>query len=301
MPSISRVEALRVGLAVVVTGGLLALVARSVDGERLVSLLAGVRPLGVVLAVAAVPVQVALAAWRWRTASLGLGIELGRVEAFAETGLAILVNQLLPSGLAGEVVRVWRQRGRRRPTSAIVGAAVTDRGLGFAAFLVTLGASVVAWPFVHRGMPPFVPVGLALGAGALWGMVLVDPDRWPWIGEVARAVREVALDPRNATVLIATSGALMVAIFVQAALCAWALELPRVFGMLTLLPLYLLSMLIPLSVGGWGPKEAAALGLFPMVGWSTTEAAALSTLFGVTTLLGSASFGLVPLVMRGRR
>jgi len=300
MRSISPAErAFRVGLPVVVTVGLLAAVARVVDSERVGELLLGARPGGVVAAAGMVPVQVGLAARRWRAASRSLAIDVGTGEAFGETGLATLLNQLLPSGLAGEVARVWRQRRPGRSTSDVVGAAVTDRGLGLATFVLVLVASLLAWPLLHPGAPPWIALGIGSVVGLGLAGALALPGRVPGLGVVAGAVRRAVLDREHRAVLVATSGGFLAAIFVQAALCAWAIGLPAGLRLVSLLPLYLLAMLVPLSVGGWGPKEAAALGLFPLLGWTGDEAAAFSTLFGLTTLLGSVGFGLVTLRPRG--
>jgi len=201
--------------------------------------------------------------------------------------------------MAGELARVLRQRRPERATADVVAAAITDRGLGFATLGLVLVASLVSWPLVIPGAPPLVAValGVILGLGLLVA-VLMTPERVPGLGAVAQAVRRAVLDGRHRGVFAVTSAGFLAAIFVQAGLCAWALGLPSGIGLATLLPLYLLSMVVPLSVGGWGPKEVAAVGLFPLIGWSIDEAAAFSTLFGLTTLLGSAAFGIVALTPR---
>ncbi|MEM6930719.1 MAG: lysylphosphatidylglycerol synthase domain-containing protein, partial [Myxococcota bacterium] len=219
-------------------------------------------------------------------------------EAFAETGLATLLNQLLPSGVAGEVARIWRQRHPQRATSDVVAAALTDRGLGFATFVAALTLSLIAWPWLHPGTPPLLPIGAALALTVGGAMLLAVPSAVPAVGPVIHAIRRATTDRRTTTVLVSASVAFLAAILAQALVCAWALGLPGGLGLLGLLPLYLLSMLVPLSVGGWGPKEVAAVSLFPLLGWSAADAAAFSTVFGLTTLLGAAVFAPVALFRR---
>ncbi|MEN0061693.1 MAG: lysylphosphatidylglycerol synthase transmembrane domain-containing protein [Myxococcota bacterium] len=293
----SRADVLRWLVPGLVTAGLLFAVSRAVDRAELVRHLGLVPGWTVLAAAALVPVQVGLAAIRWRATNAHLGLQLSSGEAFAETGLATLLNQLLPSGIAGEVVRVWRQRRPDRSTAQVVGAAVADRGLGLATFVVVLLVSLLLWPVIHSGIPPMVSLGAAglLVVGGA-GVMRVSED-WAWVGPSAQAAREAVLGERRG-VLVLTSVGFLAAIFLQAAGCALALGLPVGFGFLTVLPWYLLSMLIPLSVGGWGPKEVAALGLFPLVGWGPEAATAFSTMFGLTTLVGSIPFALGGLVRR---
>jgi uncharacterized membrane protein YbhN (UPF0104 family) len=77
------------------------------------------------------------------------------------------------------------------------------------------------------------------------------------------------------------------------AFCARAvgvvLPLPAV---LTLIPLILTAMLIPLSIAGWGWREGAAAALFPLAGATPEAGLAASAAFGAV-LLVSALPGLV--------
>lgn len=293
MSSTSLTSVLRLVLPVAVTGALLVAIARLLDGPTFAAQLAAVRPEGLVLAAAMVPLEVALAGRRWQAASASLGVDLEGREAFAETGLATLLNQLLPSGLAGEAVRVWRQRTSQRPWTRILGAVMADRGLGLATFAIVLVTSLLTWPILHPGTPPAASIGAAGALTLAGGMVLVVPPHWPRVGPLIDALRHAVFDRRHPHVLVATSFGFLATIFVQAWLCAWSLSLPAGATFLTLLPLYLGAMLVPLSVGGWGPKEVAALSVFPLTGWTLEEAAAFSTVFGLSTLLGALPFTLV--------
>jgi len=70
--------------------------------------------------------------------------------------------------------------------------------------------------------------------------------------------------------------------------CAYAVgaSLPPAAA-LVLVPLVLLSMLIPLTIGGWGLREGAAVALLPVAGTTTAEALAASVAFGLAILVGS--------------
>ena len=63
----------------------------------------------------------------------------------------------------------------------------------------------------------------------------------------------------------------------------------------TVVPLCLLTMLVPIGIGGWGTREAAATALWPLFGFTGAEGLAASLLYGVFSLAGTALPGLVVL------
>jgi uncharacterized membrane protein YbhN (UPF0104 family) len=66
------------------------------------------------------------------------------------------------------------------------------------------------------------------------------------------------------------------------ALCARAVGAPLPLGaVLGLVPLILFTMLIPLTVAGWGLREGAAAALFPVAGASAEAGLAASIAFGL--------------------
>ncbi len=65
----------------------------------------------------------------------------------------------------------------------------------------------------------------------------------------------------------------------------------------TVIPLCLLTMLIPIGIGGWGTREAAAAALWPLFGFTGAEGLAASLLYGLLSLVGAALPGIVVLVV----
>ena len=69
-----------------------------------------------------------------------------------------------------------------------------------------------------------------------------------------------------------------------------------------LIPLVLLTMLVPVSIAGWGVREGAAALLWAAAGLSATEGAAISATYGLLVLLSSLPGGLILLsVLRHRQ
>lgn len=265
---------LRAAGGVLVSGGLLGVLAWRLDGAKILADLAGLH-LGWLLAAAALgPFQVALAAERWRLASGALGAPLRRVEALTEYALSTLLNQILPGGVAGDVGRVVRQR--RRGLGLATGAALVDRGLGLLALCLLTVCGLLAWP--GRPAGTLVAVGLVI-----FGMIVLI------------AVLRHRLVPALGPQLLAhgaLSATLLATLLLGFHLCGRALGADLGPALWSAVPLLLLAMSLPLSWGGWGPRELSAAALLPAFGWTPEAAVALSATYGLSVLLGALPGGL---------
>ncbi len=229
------------------------------------------------LAVLLGPVQFALAGLRWRAIADALGSPMGRREAITEYGLSSLLNQLLPGGVAGDLIRVWRRRpqhGLGRATRA----AVLDRWIGLWVHVsVTLCG---LWLVAPR-------TGEAIAVAALFALLCAIPLLPTQLGRQARwALRRAGIAMIGLSVLL--TGTFLGAF----ALCGQALGEPPGTWVVAGVPLVLLAMAVPVSVGGWGLREATAVAILPRFGWSPEGALAVSTLYGLTALVGALPGGI---------
>ncbi|MFN3294312.1 MAG: YbhN family protein [Gemmobacter sp.] len=281
---------LRAALAVL----LLALLWRLVDGGAAVRRLAGADAGLLAAAAAALVVQTLLSAWRWRLTAARLGLALRPAEALREYWLAQLVNQAVPGGVAGDAARALRQSGQAGLMAS--GQAVAfERLAGQLGLMAVMAAGFGGTLAVPGGLDwPLWVGGLWLAAGVA-GLVLLAGVRRLAPGQAAafrqavgaRGVRGVqaALSLGTASCNVAGFG-----------LCAWAVgaDLPAA-GFVTLVPLVLMAMLVPLTIAGWGLREGAAAALFPLAGLAPAEGMAASLAFGLV-MLGTAAPGLAGLV-----
>jgi hypothetical protein len=67
---------------------------------------------------------------------------------------------------------------------------------------------------------------------------------------------------------------------------------------LVLMQLVALVTALPISIGGWGVREVAMVGLFGLIGLPASAALALSVQLGVLSLLAALPGGLVLLLLR---
>lgn len=278
------------------------------DGPQAMRLLARADPGWLGAAMLALTAQTVLSALRWRLTArqLGQAIPLGR--AVGEYYLAQVVNQSLPGGVlgdAGRAVRARHQAGLRRAGAAVA----IERMAGQVALFAVLAAGSVAvtlWPgglVLPEWVPGLVAVLMAAGLGAAAGIAGAGRLRGR-VGRVARDLRGAlavtllapgAL-PRQIGLNLAITGANLSAF----AFCARATGTQlSVSEAAVLVPLILLTMILPLTVSGWGLREGAAAGLFPLVGASAQAGLAASLAFGLV-FLASTLPGLLVLVAQRR-
>ncbi|WP_083656224.1 lysylphosphatidylglycerol synthase transmembrane domain-containing protein [Mongoliimonas terrestris] len=289
---------------------LLGAVAVAVDPAALGAALARTRPEIVALAAVVVALQILASAWRWRYTAGRLGLDLPFATAAADYHLSSLLNMVLPGGVAGDALRALRPRitaDGRSPLRAAIRSVVMERMAGQVAFAAVAAgglaaATVAGLPGVPNGAGALVaaaPATIAAGAGLVAIAARLGPT------PVRDGLRDLGPDLRrsfwtgNAFWVQAAVSLLIAASYVAVFwLCAEALGAPLpAFGVLVLVPLVLLSMLVPLSIGGWGVREAAAAALWPLAGLSAAEGAATAALYGIVAMLGTVP-GLAVLAIR---
>lgn len=273
-----------VGLVVIVW-----LLWRAVDWREALALLQSVDPRWLVAAAIALTVQTVLSALRWRITAAQLGIEISVSEALREYYLSQVVNQSLPGGVVGDAGRAVRARGQAG-LLASGQAVVFERVAGQLGLLAVLLVGLVAAFVVPTGMtwPMWlvVPVAIAFVMLACVGGVLaLQASSDTVLGRSIRSFTHAVAGPdvwRRQAVLSLGTACCNIAGF---ALCAAALGVALPFlAAVSLVPLILFAMVLPLSISGWGLREGAATILFPLVGASMSEGLATSVAFGLIFL-----------------
>ncbi len=222
--------------------------------------------------------QTGLAALRWREVARGAGISLRPADAFRYTMIGAFFNQALPSSIGGDAVRLWLIRDRAGLRAAAY-TALVDRGIGL---LVLAALIVIGLPFSpplvhdnrtidthHTGCcQPCVSVGLVLFG-------LVD---WPWLRRFpparhlhgcAQLAAHIIFNWRSfmSTTALSTANHILAAVLVYAAV--QAIAAPATFGEILALALpVLLVCMLPLSIAGWGLREASMAAAFVSAGLS---------------------------------
>ncbi|MFK7890675.1 MAG: lysylphosphatidylglycerol synthase transmembrane domain-containing protein [Granulosicoccus sp.] len=266
-----------------------------VDVKQSFTLLWEVQPLWTIAAILMVQVQIILSAQRWRLTAKRLGLQIGILRSICEYYLGTLANMVLPGGVVGDASRIYRNR---QPDGLAVSAhaVVLERTAGqIALFFITL-AGCVLWPvFMRSSFPQF---GLWLLIVTLSLLALVGLCIYLLVRFAPKALSRFLVDfgpsiqiawladrqwIRQAVLSIGIVFTYLLIFFFSALAVGEPLS---VVATLTVVPLVLLSMVVPVSVGGWGIREAAAASLWPIVGLSSEAGVATSIVYALVTIIG---------------
>jgi len=238
-----------------------------------------------------IPVQIVVASIRWCDISNDLGLPMSHGEAVREFGLSALLNQVLPGGMVGDGVRVWRQRVQHGELGQPLRAAVVDRAIGQLAQVMVTLFGLVLWVFVHPQSPPLVAWLVA------FGMLMFMGSMWVWplpglrglIGDAKQALNSGKRRLRHTMLSLGLMGLFLLCFWC----CAQALDLPLGIETLTAIPLLMLALILPVSVGGWGLREVSATAVLGTLGWTVEQSVALSAAYGLVNLAGMSPAALV--------
>lgn len=294
-----RLRALRVPLQLAVTAILLVLLWRLSDGQTLLARLARAEPMWVAAGLLCVTLSMIFGALRWRYTAGRVGAGMTVERALREFYLAVFLNQVLPGGVSGDAVRAWRHGKRaaeheRAGVGPAVRAVIIERVANQMVLSLFMLGSLSLWPWMpgaFEAVGVWVPLvgAVVVLAGALVAVALfARRGAGSRMDRFFRDVRLALLGPRTLLAHLGL-GFLVTASCVAAFYCAaHAVDATlSLFHLLALVPAALLSMTIPISIGGWGVREASTVALWTMAGLLPGEALASSIAYGVLALLGS--------------
>ena len=277
---------------------------RQVDLVELGRLARAFSAQSLLLAAALMVLQALLLAWRWQRLLRFLGQPLRPKLALRWVLVGLFFNQALPTSVGGDAFRVWAlHRHGTAPGTAFASVAL-ERVTG-----VTLMALMIALcvPTLQPGLPAGVAWALMASAPALVAAlaVIALADRLPlqWLPAAILAsltstsggLRRLLASPSD------TLGLSLLAI--AASLCgfgaAWVLgrslgiEQQPLSAVVVVLGGAMLVSLLPISLGGWGVREATVVALFTALGVAPERALAMSVAFGLLQLAVSLPGGML--------
>jgi uncharacterized membrane protein YbhN (UPF0104 family) len=252
-----------------------------------------------------------LSAWRWCLVARGLGLPLGLAEAVAHCYRALFLNSVLPVGVLGDVHRAVSHGRRAGDVGRGVRAVVLERSAGLVvAVVVGIGALLTRPELLEAAVGPLVPgrtvvVGLVvvLATVAVLGTRAV---RGPRGSRVRAALGRGLADVRAGVLSLGTwPGVVLLSVATLAGYLALFVVAARAAGsraplgeLLPLLVLALLAMVVPIGIGGWGPREAVAAVGFGAGGLGAAQGLTAALVYGVLSLVSCLPGGVVLLLRR---
>ncbi len=230
---------------------------------------------------------------RWRLVARGLGMDLPLRSAVASYYRSQFLNTVLPGGVLGDVHRAARHGRDVDDLGRSFRAVAWERSAGQVVQVAIVAIVLVAVPSPVRSSMPVVLVALAatvLVAVLLARALPTDGTAW-W----ERALRTAVSDARDGLLARRSwPGIVLTSLVIVAGHTATFLVAARAAGSTAsptrLLPLVLLVLLattLPISIGGWGPREGVAAWAFSLGGLTADQGVATAVVYGVLVLVAS--------------
>jgi uncharacterized membrane protein YbhN (UPF0104 family) len=293
-------------IKILISLALLYLALRKVDLTELASRVNNLASLGwIVVAIAVTFLQIFVGVLRWRRISAECGAPLGLGKAMRFNLIGTFFNQTLPSSIGGDAVRLWLVARGGAGWRAATYSIFVDRAIGLIALAIIIVASL-PWSYNLIGDPhgrsALLFVDFAALAGGV-GFLVLGALPWPWLKRwwgthhlhaCAVIANRVIFSRKDGPAIAVLS----ILVHVLAVVIAWcvvqSITAPVVFGQIfQLVPPVMLITMLPISIAGWGVREASMALAFGYAGLLPNEGVNISLLYGAVTFLVGAFGGLV--------
>jgi glycosyltransferase 2 family protein len=292
-------------IRVLVSLGLLYLALRGINFAAIQSRLSQINLGWIGFAIFVTIFQIFLGALRWREISALCGAPLTDPQAFRFNMIGAFFNQTLPSSIGGDAMRLWLLKRTGAGWRAATYSILTDRAVGLIALAIIIVASL-PWSYrmigdAHGRLALVFVDFAALAVGS--GFLLFGYLPWPWLKRwwLTRHIHACSVIA-NQVIFNRKSGpkivVLSLSIHVLAVVIAWcavrSITAPADFEQVFLLtPPVMLITMMPVSIAGWGVREASMMVAFGYAGLARMDGTVVSILFGAVSFMVGAIGGLV--------
>jgi uncharacterized membrane protein YbhN (UPF0104 family) len=265
-------------------------------------------------------VTVLAATWRWHLLLRAQRVTVRRRTLFASFLVANFFNNFLPSNIGGDVIRIADTAKPAQSKTLATTVVLVDRGLGLLGLVLVAALGATAAGTTHHATGPIWPallwVGFLLAAIAsapavlapagfgrlLQPLTVFHPE---WVGDRIDTITAVLVRFRQSPRALA--GCFGGAVFVQATIVvfyfvvAYALHLQvSIWDLTVVVPVSLIMQMLPLSISGFGVREATFSFFFTRIGQPIESALLLSLVAQALVMLFSLT-GAAVYVARGHR
>lgn len=267
---------------------------RSIDLLAFWERVKGMHPGWIVTALVAYAATQSVAVWRWKRLLRAQHVEVESKRLTESMWVSMFFNNFLPSNIGGDVVRIADTAPAAGSKTLATTVILVDRVLGLSALVIIASSGALVASLLGVHIPGARWLWLATGLAAIAAIFVIAipqlvghmlmPVRAlnrPWLDERAQRLEDAVIKFRNApsALLGAFGGALVVQITIVAfyLLTAEGLSVPLpIFLGAVLIPVSLVVQMAPISINGFGIREAVFAFFFRRFGLPTDAAVALS-------------------------
>lgn len=295
---------LSTAIRIVITIGLLAALLSRLDTRRIVEVLSQGSPSLFVLSVAVLAATNPFVALRWHLILGGPQRDFGPSVLLRILLVGWFFNQVLPTGIGGDAVRAWRCKLSGMSLTTAISSILLDRASGYfvlvAIYAISLPAllTIVADPLQQR----LLLLVLAATTSALAALFLIDRLPRPLrrlrlvapLANLSIEARRAFLDVRRAVPILGLAVISIGLTILSADLAGRCVNLDLSYSRwLVVLPPVALLQVLPVSLGGWGVREAALVVILGKLGIPGETALAASLCIGLSQILVGLPGGLI--------
>lgn len=291
-------------LKIIVSLVLLTLIFSTIDLHALWQIFQQANPWWLLAAQAMMMLGVVIRAWRWQILLDAIGVRVPLGELTAIYFIGFLFNNLLPSGLGGDAMRMVELDRHTERTSDTVTSVVVDRYLGLLALqAIALVALLVSWGSVPSFVATLTVVIFA--SGLTFGYLLINQPLYlnlrqrlklfrrltdiKFIGNLFESFQRYPLPAIGRSYLV--SLLFNITLIIMYTFIGWSLDAPVTLAQFAIIvPITSLFLLLPISFAGLGVREWAFQMFYRPLGVSPEVAVAMSLL---VYLIGNVATGIV--------
>jgi uncharacterized membrane protein YbhN (UPF0104 family) len=304
----------------VISVALLALLFHKIDVGRLWAIARRASIAWLALALLVYFITILASSWRWRVLLEAQGVTIRRRTLLNSFLVAQFFNNFLPSNIGGDLIRIRDSAPHARSLTLATTIVFVDRGLGLLGLGLVAATSATIEAIGHQGVPPVWPTwlwaGFLIGAAVsvpavlapshfgrfLQPLAVFHPE---WVGNRIRQLIGALSRFRDRP---ASLGACFAgAVFVQVSLVVFyhvvarALHLDlSIWDFAVVVPISFVVQMLPISLNGFGIREATFAFYFSRIGQSM-EAALVVPLAATATIMVFSLSGAVVWFVRSSR
>jgi glycosyltransferase 2 family protein len=285
-------------LKIAISLSLIAIVLRTFDIKGTVSHFAKVDAVTLLLATVIVWSIMLLQTLRWLAVIKANGTQLGFKTALQVVLIGHFFNQILPSSVGGDAVRIWCAYRAGLSFSAAANTVIIDRALTLFSLLLLTAAGlpwlfeIIIDPAARWALSTVIFAGVA-GFGVLLALRRLPQiiARWRVVRallSLAALARKVMSRARYALPIILLSVLSFIGFAIIVFYIAHAMQLDITLrDCVLLVPPVILITVVPVSIAGWGVREGAMVVAFGFINVPAGPAFAVSVVFGLTLAAAS--------------
>jgi uncharacterized membrane protein YbhN (UPF0104 family) len=248
--------------------------------------------------------HIGILAWRWHRIIEHLGYRWPPRDSVRWTFVGVFFNQALPSSIGGDAFRIWALRGDGASMRVAFGSVTIERSTGLV--VLAMLVSACAWRMTLADQPSWTVTALqSLGPAAAAALLAVALVGKPAMRVLPPSIQQPLEGLIGGLYTLAVSRGRQLEVLLLATAASFlnltaAFLIARAVGVTVDMPTFMalaggasLLAVLPISLGGWGVREASMVALFAPIGAPAEPVVAASLLWGLLPLVVTWPAGLL--------